>query len=64
MVVAAATIIVAVVAVVLLTNTPGSHCTVAARQVQRHMQVLEISSEMYCSVCVRGEDCSNLIFTE
>ena len=36
---------------VLPTNTPGSYCTVAARKMQRAVQ-LEISSEIYCFVCV------------
>ena len=34
------------------TNTPGSYCTVAARKVQRAVQVLEISFGMNCCVCV------------
>ena len=51
-VVATAPVVVAVVTVVLLPNTPGSYCTVAARKMLRHVQVLEISSEMYYFVCV------------
>ena len=53
-VITTATIIVAVAAVVLL--IPGSYSTVAARQVHRHMQVLESSlrciAVCVCDVCV------------
>ena len=36
----------------------------AVRKMLRHVYILEISSEIYCFVCMCGEDCSNLIITE